>query len=76
MASDFEEVLLNFAIDPDAAYAMFEKSPDELGIGQQMFFAARCSRDALAVLMFATKDDRIAKVASTRLKEEPNEDPR
>ena len=67
-ASDFEEILANFGMEPDEAFRLFRN--EKLTIAKRLVFATKGSSDDVSWLLLADEDDRIRKVASERLRKE------
>ena len=67
-ASDFEEILGNFGMDPDEAFRLFRN--EQLTIAKRLVFAAKASSDDVAMMLLTDEDDRIRKVISERFRKE------
>ena len=67
-ASDFEEVLANFGMDPEDAFKLFQR--ETLTIAKRLVFAAKVSTDDAARMLLSDPDDRICRVIQTRLQKE------
>lgn len=66
-ASDFEEIVSIYGLEPEDAYNMFKE--DILGIGKRLYFAEKVSVDSATLMLFLDGDDRIRKVVEARLEE-------
>lgn len=67
-ASDFEEVLINFGLDPHDAFVLLKK--EALGSGKRLYFSVKALIDDVAEMLFSEKDDRIRSIIQSRLQEE------
>ena len=67
-ASDFDEVLSNFAIEPDRAVSMFKEEP--LTVAKRLVLAAKASSDEIVAMLMKDEDGRIRGVIKTRLEKE------
>ncbi len=68
-ASDFGEVLNNFAMDALQAYEMFREDGD-LSVAKRLVFAEKIPFEQATLLLLMDDDERIRGVVEERLKEE------
>lgn len=66
-ASDFEEIVEIYALEPDQAYEMFKD--DILDVGKRLYFAEKVPIDSATLMLFMDGDDRVRKIVEARLKE-------
>ena len=64
-ASDFEEILGNFDLDPAACFGMFRC--EDLTAGRRLVFAAKGSVDDVAFMILREPDDRLCGLMKRRL---------
>ena len=64
-ASDFCEILRNFAQDPSECFGMFRC--EDLPVGRRLVFAAKASEDDVAFMLLREQDQRICGLIKRRL---------
>ena len=64
-ASDFEEIIKNFALDPETCFNMFRC--EDLTAGRRLLFAAKDSVDDVAFMILREPDDRLCGLMKRRL---------
>ena len=71
-ASDFEEVLANYSLDPEDAYNLFSKKP--LSAAKRLVFAEKTPVEQVTDLLLREPDERIRAVIEERLREQREEE--
>ena len=64
-ASDFEEIIRNFDLDPEECFGMFRC--EDLPVGRRLVFAAKASADDVAFMILREPDDRLCGLMKRRL---------
>lgn len=64
-ASDFGEILFNYALEPDDAFEMFRY--ENLKLGERLYLANKASDDKMAIMLFTESDDRLLGLMKKRL---------
>jgi hypothetical protein len=68
MASDTEEVIGHFHLEPDEAFDMLHE--EGLCVGKRLFLAEKVSIDRMPAMLFEDEDPRIREVLKARMEEE------
>lgn len=64
-ASDFEEIVRNFDLEPETCFGMFRC--EDLTAGRRLLFAAKASVDDIAFMILREPDDRLCGLMKRRL---------
>ena len=67
-ASDFHEILINFGLDQEQAFALFQK--ESLTVAKRLVLAETGSMDNISAMLFKDSDCRILEVIKSRLSED------
>jgi len=67
-ASDFEEVMMNFELEPDESFDLLDE--ESLSVGKRLYLAEKVSVDKMPAMLFKDEDPRIRAVLHARLEEE------
>ena len=66
-ASDFDEILNNFAIEPTDAFQMFEC--ESLPVSRRLVLAVKAPLEDIAIMMLGELDFRIMAIIEARIKD-------
>jgi len=67
-ASDFEEVMMNFELEPDESFDLL--NDEQLSVGKRLYLAEKVSIDKMPSMLFQDEDPRIREVLKVRMEEE------
>jgi len=67
-ASDFNEILSNFALDPQMVYTLFHQ--ENLSVAKRLVLAETIPLDEASAMLFTDSDSRIREVIQVRLRED------
>ena len=67
-ASDFEEVMLNFELEPDESFDLL--NDEDLSVGKRLYLAEKVSIDKMPAMLFQDDDPRIREVLKARMEAE------
>lgn len=67
-ASDFEEVMANFELEPDESFDLL--NDEQLSVGKRLYLAEKISIDKMPAMLFQDEDTRIREVLKARMEED------
>jgi hypothetical protein len=67
-ASDFEEVMANFQLEPDESFDLL--NDEQLSVGKRLYLAEKVSIDKMPAMLFEDNDPRIREVLKARMEAE------
>ena len=68
LASDFEEVMANFGLEPDEAFDLLDE--ENLLVGKRLWLAEKVSIERMPKMIFEDEDPRIRAVLKARMEAE------